>query len=277
VIPDDTESSPGSTTSLLRTIVGTSLRRLGGWIAVAHLIELAGTVGLPAPRTRTALARVKARGLLLGEARAGVPGYALAPDAVPMLERGDRRIFRPRSMADDDRWCLVSWSVPEESRDLRHQLRRRLTWIGCGAVSPALWICPEYLAEEVEEILADLGLSANATVFLAAEIRGPVEAARWWDLSAIRARHDAFLADTAGTAGTAGAVGAVGEAPAEAYRAWIHGLDSWRIIPYIDPGLPARLLPDDWPGHRSAARFLDLRDRVLPRAHAYVDEVVSAG
>ena len=254
------ESSPGSTTSLLRTIVGTSLRRLGGWIAVAHFVELAKAVGLPEARTRTALARVKAKGLLESQNRAGTPGYAIAAAAIPMLERGDRRIFQPRSMAADDRWCLISYSVPEENRDLRHQLRRRLTWIGCGAVSPALWICPEYLTAEVEEILADLGLIDNATVFLA-DVRGPAEVARWWDLASIRATHDAFLAAHADT---------VARTPEEAYRAWIHGLDSWRIIPYVDPGLPARLLPADWPGPRSAARFLDLRDRVLPRAHAYV-------
>ncbi|GAA3388397.1 PaaX family transcriptional regulator [Cryptosporangium minutisporangium] len=267
MILDDMESSPGSTTSLLRTIVGTSLRRIGGWIAVAHLVELAGTVGLPESRTRTALARIKAKGLLEADNREGVPGYALAPDAVPMLERGDRRIFQPRSMADNDRWCLISYSVPEQNRDVRHQLRRRLTWIGCGAVSPALWICPESLTEEVEDILADLDLSANATVFLANEVRGPGEPARWWDLASIRARHDAFLG------AHADAVATLGDAPEDAFRAWIHGLDSWRIIPYIDPGLPARLLPDDWPGHQSAALFLQLRDQVLPRAHAYVARV----
>ena len=266
MIPDDMESSPGSTTSLLRTIVGTSLRRLGGWIAVAHLVALAETVGLPEPRTRTALARIKAKGLLAAQNRGGVAGYALAPDAVPMLERGDRRIFGPRAMADDDRWCLVSYSVPEENRDVRHQLRRRLTWIGCGAVSPALWICPEYLTGEVEEILAELGLTGNATVFRA-EIRGRAEVARWWDLTAIRARHDTFLS------AHTDAVATLGDAPEDAFRTWVHGLDSWRIIPYIDPGLPARLLPDDWPGHRSAALFLELRDRVLPRAHAYVAQV----
>lgn len=263
MILDDMESSPGSTTSLLRTIVGTSVRRLGGWIAVAHLVELAGTAGLPEPRTRTALARIKAKGLLEAQSRDGVPGYAIAADAVPMLDRGDRRIFRPRAMADEDRWCLLSYSVPEQNRDLRHQLRRRLTWIGCGAVSPALWICPEYLTAEVEEILADLGLRANATVFLA-EIRGEAEVARWWDLTSIRARHDAFL----------DAVTTPGPRPEDAYRAWIHGLDSWRIIPYVDPGLPARLLPADWPGHRSVDRFVELRDRVLPRAHAYVEGVI---
>ncbi|MFG1926011.1 PaaX family transcriptional regulator C-terminal domain-containing protein [Cryptosporangium sp. NPDC048952] len=263
MILDDMESSPGSTTSLLRTIVGTSLRRLGGWMAVAHIVDLGRTVGLPEARTRTALARIKAKGLLDAERRGGVPGYTIAADAIPMLERGDRRIFHPRTMGEGDRWCLVSYSVPEENRDVRHQLRRRLTWIGCGAVSPALWICPEYLTEEVEQILADLGLAGNATVFRA-EVRGPVDAAHWWDLSAIRARHEAFL-ESCGLPAA--------DTPEDAYRAWIHGLDAWRIIPYIDPGLPDRLLPDDWPGHRSVAVFLELRDRVLPQAQAYVDGV----
>ncbi|GAA0274624.1 PaaX family transcriptional regulator [Cryptosporangium japonicum] len=263
MILDDMESSPGSTTSLLRTIVGTSLRRLGGWISVAHLVELGTAAGLPEARTRTALTRIKAKGLLDAERRDGVPGYAIAAGAIAMLERGDRRIFGPRSMGDEDRWCLVSYSVPEENRDLRHRLRRRLTWIGCGAVSPALWICPEYLTDEVEQILADLGLTGNATVFRA-EVRGAVDATRWWDLDAIRARHEAFLALDLDTAA---------DTPREAYRTWIHGLDAWRIIPYVDPGLPARLLPGDWPGHRSVAVFRELRDRVLPRAQAYVDGV----
>ncbi|MFI5953998.1 PaaX family transcriptional regulator C-terminal domain-containing protein [Cryptosporangium sp. NPDC051539] len=261
MIPDDFQSAPGSTTSLLRTIVGTSLRRIGGWIAVAHLVELAGTVGLPEPRTRTALARIKAKGLLSAQVRDGMPGYAITPGAVPMLERGDRRIFHPRTMAPGDRWCLVSYSVPESDRDLRHQLRRRLTWIGCGVVSPSLWICPEYLTGDVEEILADLGLAA--TIFLADSVRGGARVAQWWDLGAIRARHSAFLA------------GDFGEPGIDPYRVWIRALDSWRIIPYLDPGLPASLLPPDWPGHRSAERFRSLRDQVLPRAHAYVDGVVS--
>ena len=42
-------------------------------------------------------------------------------------------------------------------------------------------------------------------------------------------------------------------------------------------GLPARLLPDDWPGHRSVELFAALRDRALPRAQAYVDDVVRSG
>lgn len=272
---DDFDSAAGSTVSLLRSIVGTSVRRLGGWIAVAHLVELMAAVDVPAARTRTALSRVKAKGLLDAEPRDGVPGYRLSPAAVAMLERGDRRIYQPHVNTEHGHWCLISWSVPEEQRDLRHQLRRRLTWIGCGAVSAALWICPDYLTEEVEEVLADLGLSANATLFLAHEVRGPraprEAVAAWWDLDAIRVRHEAFLAAHEQP------VRALGPDPdpRTAFAAWIRALDSWRIIPYLDPGLAPDLLPTDWPGARSVPVFDELRTRILPIAHRYVDEVTA--
>jgi phenylacetic acid degradation operon negative regulatory protein len=273
---DDLESSPGSTTSLLRTVIGTSLRRIGGWIAVADLIGLARAVGLPEPRTRTALSRIKARGLLRPASRGRVPGYALAAEAVPMLARGDRRIYHPRTMALDERWCLLSYSVPEAHRDLRHQLRRRLSWIGCGSVSPALWICPEHLAGEVEEILGELGLTGNATVFLADEVRGVTDlrdaVARWWDLDALRALHENFLAAHAAEIRALGPT----PAPERAFTTWVRGLDTWRVIPYRDPGLPGRLLPGDWPGEHSVPLFLELRDRVLPHAHRYVEQATSA-
>ncbi len=163
---DDADSRPGSATSLLRTIVGCYLRRLGGWIAAEALIELMTTVGVNQARTRTAILRVRGKGLLAPEVREGHVGYALHPAAIPALARGDRRIYAPRQMGTSDRWCLISYSIPESQRQLRHQLRRRLSWIGCGTVTAALWICPEYLTGEVEEILSDLGVRASASIFL---------------------------------------------------------------------------------------------------------------
>ena len=58
-ILDDMDSRPGSTTSLLRTIVGLYLRRLGGWIAIADLLRLMGELGVTAPNARTAVVRLK--------------------------------------------------------------------------------------------------------------------------------------------------------------------------------------------------------------------------
>ena len=168
---DDADIRPGSATSLLRTIIGCYLRRLGGWIASADLMELMTTVGVSQTRTRTAILRVRSKGILTTEIRDSRAGYALEPAALPRLARGDRRIYSPRAMSVSDRWCLISYSIPESQRQLRHQLRRRLSWIGCGTVSAALWICPEYLTSEVQDIITDLGIREEAVIFLASESR----------------------------------------------------------------------------------------------------------
>ena len=249
MILDDFDSRPGSATSLLRTIVGAYLRQLGGRASVADLIRLLGAVGVRRRTRATAVLRVKPQGPARAERQRGIP---LNPDAVPMLESGDRRIFTFRQMRDGDPWCLVSFSIPESLRAERHQLRRQLSWIGCGTVSPALWICPAFLADEVEGIFAELGLRRFATLF---ETATPHPAgtladavAAWWDLAALDALHRGFLDATAGFAELEPTGGT-------AFAAWIRTLDEWRVIPYLDPGLPPGVLPADWPGFASVARF----------------------
>ncbi|MFB2600430.1 PaaX family transcriptional regulator C-terminal domain-containing protein [Herbiconiux sp. P17] len=275
---DDLESRPGSTSSLLRTVIGLSLRRLGGWIPSAHLVALMEHLDVPPPRTRTTVARLKQKGLLLTEARDGTSGYRLNPDATGMLEKGDRRIFAARSMKPGDPWCLISFSLPEKQRQLRHQLRRRLTGIGCGTVSPALWICPDFLADEVEDIFDELGIRASATLFrterprVAGELRDAV--AEWWNLDAIAELHHQAIAGLAALLeGPAEPHAAVSrEAGADAFARYIRGVDVWRPLPYLDPGLPPDLLPADWPGARSTALFAELTGRYAEASAAFVAE-----
>lgn len=263
VVLDDIEARPGSTTSLLRTLIGLYLRPLGGRISSAALVRLAGDLGIPAARARTAITRLKQRGLLLAAPDAG---YALNPAATPMLERGDRRIFQVRAMRPDDEWLLVSATIPETRRDLRHQLRRRLQFIGAGAVSAGLWILPGHLADEVEQLLAELDARCYATLFrtrdpLPAEPL-PDAAARWWDLDALRAEHVRFLASLDDLD------------PTEPFAGYVRLIDSWRVLPYLDPGLPAALLPADWPGERSVAEFQRLSELLAAPAAAHVRRAV---
>ena len=58
--------------------------------------------------------------------------------------------------------------------------------------------------------------------------------------------------------------------PEEAYRDYLLALDSWRHLPYADPGLPAALLPEDWPGERAAAVFRGLHERLRDAGAAFV-------
>ena len=283
MILDDLDSRPGSTTSLLRTVVGLYVRDLGGAVAVADLVELLGALGVEPGGARSAVSRVKAKGLLVPEAVGERAGYRLAPEAGSMLERGDGRIFTYRQQGDDDPWCLVSYSLPEERRDVRHQLRRHLAWIGAGSVADGLWIAPGHLVDEAEEILAALDVRGAATVFLAGRPRvaGAFAdvAARWWDLDRIAALHRAFLAghgaSRAGLGSPPDGVPSAAEdgSPRAAFARWVRAVDDWRPIPYADPGLPPSALPADWPGTTSVALFDDLRTDLAAGAREHVRAV----
>lgn len=263
---DDFDARPGSATSLLRTIVGSYLRSLGGWVSIAELIRLMDAVGVSDSHTRTAVLRVKKKGLLVPEAVTGHSGYRLNGAAVAMLEHGDRRIFSFRQQRDGGPWCLVSFSLPESERAARHQLRRRLGWIGCGTVAPGLWICPAFLTDEVEEILGDLGLRHAATVFITdtPQTAGTLQDAvrRWWDLDSIASLHRGFIESFSGY-GPA-------NSPRHAFADYITVLDQWRPIPYLDPGLQPRVLPKDWPGFESVALFDRLKWELAPLADRFV-------
>src|SRR4051812_29243789 len=127
--------------SLLMTFFGAFLRRLGGGVAVADLVALMGDLGLDEQAVRSAVSRLKRRGVIAPERRAGAAGYRLTPRGEAILEAGDARIFGRDGRASDQ-WLLVVFSIPEARRALRHKLRARLQWLGLGTVAAGVWIAP---------------------------------------------------------------------------------------------------------------------------------------
>ena len=262
--------------SLLRTFCGTFLREVGGRITAAELITLFEALGVSGASVRTNLSRLKAKGLLVPERPGRGSSYRLADAAVTMLERGDRRIYGYRQMRLGDPWMVVVFSVPEAHRDLRHQLRVRLTWLGCGSMAPGAWIGPGHLVEETREVLGEVGLLPYATVLRteAPLVAGDLAAAvaRWWDLTALGERYDVFTGGFAPVAERWRKPRRSGS-DAEAFADYLRAVDAWRSIPYLDPALPPELLPADWPGERGVALFAGLRERLAGPALRHVRTV----
>jgi phenylacetic acid degradation operon negative regulatory protein len=257
--------------SLIVTFYGAYGRFAPGPVPVAELIRLLAAVGVDAPSVRSSVSRLKRRGLLLPARTAqGAAGYELSAEARQLLEDGDRRIYATGQPGDEG-WVLAVFSVPESERNKRHVLRSRLAALGFGTAAPGVWIAPSRLYEETRHTLQRLDLDPYVDFFRGEHLGFTPTAqavGRWWDLAAIAEQHEAFLdrharvlraweqrADTP---------------PEEAYHDYLLALDSWRHLPYADPGLPARLLPADWPGARSAAVFRGLHERLRDAGAEFV-------
>jgi phenylacetic acid degradation operon negative regulatory protein len=256
--------------SLIVTLYGAYGRYMPGPVPVAELIRLLAAVGVDAPSVRSSVSRLKRRGLLVpARTDRGAAGYGLSPEARQLLDDGDRRIYAADPPGDEG-WVLAVFSVPESERQKRHVLRSRLAGLGFGTAAPGVWIAPARLYEETRHTLQRLRLEAYVDFFRGehlgfAPTAGAV--ARWWDLAAIAKQHEAFLDRHARV--LRAWEGRADTPPEEAYRDYLLALDSWRHLPYADPGLPARLLPEDWPGVRSAAVFRGLHERLRSAGAAF--------
>ncbi|MFE7385797.1 PaaX family transcriptional regulator C-terminal domain-containing protein [Streptomyces zhihengii] len=258
--------------SLIVTLYGAYGRTRPGPFAVAELIRLLGALGVDAPSVRSSVSRLKRRGLLVpGRTADGAAGYALSDDARQLLDDGDRRIFAGAPAELSDGWVLVVFSVPESERAKRHLLRSRLVRLGFGSAAPGVWIAPARLFDETRHTLRRLRLDPYADLFRGEHLGFTATAeavGRWWDLAAIAKQHEEFLDRHEPVLR---AWERREDTPAQdAYRDYLPALDSWRRLPYADPGLPAALLPQGWPGGRSADVFTRLHARLRDPGEAFV-------
>lgn len=259
-------------------IYGAFARRLGNWFAVSHLVTLLADLGVDEHAVRSAISRMKRRGLLTQSRRDGLMGYALTDIALAVLAEGDSRIYGNYEPARiDDPWALAIFSVPETQRSRRHVLRTQLTRLGFGTLAPGVWIAPARLIPETEATLRRHDLTDCVDLYEAryrnfATLQDMVE--RAWDLDTLDAMYKQFLADTEQVlhrwSSTEEATAS--RAERDAFVDYINALHQWRRLPFLDPGLPADVLPSDWAGTRARLVFLDLIDRIEPPAYRYVTQ-----
>lgn len=271
---DGAGSSSQKPRALIVTVYGLYARESGGWMSVASIIRLLAQCDVDEPAVRSAIFRLKRRGLLEAEKVDGIAGYGLSDDARAILDEGDRRIFERRRAAPDEGWLLAVFSVPETERDQRHQLRSRLTWLGFGTVAAGVWIAPAHLLDETRHTLQRHRLDVYVELFRGERLGytdSSPAVARWWDLDRLAGLYDEFLARYAPVAAQYRRRRRVD--PARAFGAYVDALTQWRRLPYSDPGLPVRVLPAGWRGFDAERTFLELHERLAGPAHEFAAAV----
>jgi phenylacetic acid degradation operon negative regulatory protein len=241
-----------SARSLLLTILGEFVLPIQQPVWTSTVVSLLDRLGVEEKAARQALARTAADGWLTSERVGRNVRWSLTPPGRRLLTEGAERIYSFGASAPewDGTWLVLYVSVPESKRRLRHQLRTRLSWAGFGSPEPGMWISP-YAGRELEAhtVVEELDLEADAMSFTArfAGIgRERAMVTKAWDLDTVARRYEEFIDAFTGL---------VPRTEDDVVLAQIRLVHDWRRFPFLDPLLPARLLPPRWSGARARKLF----------------------
>ncbi len=260
------QAGSGSARSVLLTVLGEYVlpAREPAWTST--LLHVLGGLGVEEKSTRQSLARLASDGWIVSERSGRRVRWGLTEHGRELLADGAERIYSFGRDRDswDGRWLVLIATVPETRRELRHQLRTRLTWAGFGSPAPGVWVGPHTAREaEAKQVVEKLGLDVAAFSFngpyagMGSE-RTLVEQA--WHLDDLATDYEGFIQEFAGLRPDAGD---------PVLLAQIRLVHEWRRFPMLDPQLPLELLPPDWMGIRAANVFNDLHEAWHPAAQRH--------
>jgi phenylacetic acid degradation operon negative regulatory protein len=265
---------------MIFTLYGDYIRHRGGEAWTGSLIELLGLFGLSGQAVRSTLSRMSRKGWLESRKSGRYSFYSMTPKCLELLEEGARRIFQPRCDPWDGWWHLLTYSIPGSKRHLRRRLRRRLLWLGFGALNHTTWISPRDLWVEVEQIVDALHVRSYVECFTA-EHRGFASdeeiVARCWNLEQLNGYYAALIARYEPPFQEHQARLTAGDSlePQECFAQRFMLIHEYRFSPYVDPNLPLELLPDDWLGERATQLFQQYHDLLVEGAEAFVDSALA--
>lgn len=198
-------------------------------------------LGLKEAAARATLTRMVRGDLLLADRVGRRTTHRLTPHAQDIVDEEGAWLdtFGLVEPAWDGLWSVLAFSIPESERSLRHLARSRLRWLGFAPLYDGVWLSPRDRAGEAMAQLRDLGVrdvtSMRAT--LETSIAGGPQSA--WDLDEVAAEYRRF-ATSVGT-------DEVTTDPVTAFRERMRIMLGWQAFRVRDTGMPAELVPADWP------------------------------
>lgn len=263
---------------MIFTLYGDYIRPRGGQIWIGSLVKLLAPFGWSEQAVRSAVSRTVQKGWLQIVRAEGKSYYSLTERGEQLLAEGTRRIFERRAALWDRQWHMLTYSIPENQRELRDELRTQLSWLGYGLLSNATWLCPHDCEPEVAALVTRLGIKDRVEIFVGRH-RGFGDdralAARCWDLAEINARYEAFLARYRPAYVDHRRRLASGEdgPDVECFVQRVLLIHEYRKFPFSDPQLPRELLPDGWLGDEAAELFHAYHALLGQRANRFCDAV----
>lgn len=258
---------------LLTTLLGEYWLDNTAGLPMSGLIGLLAEFGISETSARATANRLVKRGVLAAE-KSGRQSYLrLSDNGREDSRQKNASIVRFGAEAQDwdGLWTVAAFSVPEQERHVRHRVRSYLKWLGFAPLFDGLWVSAHACPSTLTPILRAAGVE-NLTVLTASEAGGD-SPLRAWDLDGLAASYRRFVTDQreALTRMHAGTL-----SPSGALVSRTKAFDAWRVFPGLDPGLPDRLLPADWPRAQAREVFTALYDGLAPLAVLRFRQIIAA-
>lgn len=259
--------------SLVFDLFGDYLRYRGGEVRLRGLVSLMGCFDVAEPTVRVVVTRLRKEGWLVSRRDGRETIYSLTEAAWALLDEGRERIFQRATGPWDGQWHMILYTVPETERALREQLRKKLAWLGFGALSSSVWVSPHDRVGQVRDAFADEpavrldvfrsrseGLEADRDI-----------AARAWDLGQLHGSYAELVAEYQPRLKSYRSPALKG---ADALVERMRLVHDYRRFPFRDPDLPPDLLPVGWPGREAHQLFNDAHALLRGPAEAQVDALL---
>jgi phenylacetic acid degradation operon negative regulatory protein len=268
------DSSPQGMTMTLLADYGLRTRV---WIPSGAIVTLLGEFGVTPGSARAAISRLARRGMLESSRQGWHTSYRLTPDAATTLAIGGAAVagFPSEAESWDGYWTLIAFSLPEGGDGPRRALRAKLRWLGFAPLYDALWVSPLDLPPGASQTFANIS-SGTIAVFRARRVevggtasRDPLDA---WDLASVNQQYQAFIDrwDPILPRVRSGRI-----AGTEALHARTEVMDTYRHFLALDPRLPMRLMPPDWPRQQARRVFTSIYDGLMETAREHVADTVA--
>lgn len=270
-----------NTRSMIFTLYGEYIRHYGNEIWIGSLIRLLKEFGHNDQSVRAAISRMNKQGWVQSRKVGNKSFYYLTERGVKRMDEAARRIFKLQPSEWDGRWRMFLYTIPEEKRHIRDELRKELVWSGFGSSSASLWLSPNHLEEQVELLIEKYDISEHVHFFIA-DYKGPHEnialVNECWNLDEISEKYREFIkmySERYVVDRSKIEQGKMSDGECFVERAKL--VHEYRKFLFIDPGLPTELLPDEWPGEHAARLFSDYYKTLAKPSSQFFEEVFKEG
>ncbi|NME04506.1 phenylacetic acid degradation operon negative regulatory protein PaaX [Psychrobacillus sp. BL-248-WT-3] len=266
-----------NTQSMIFTVYGDYIRHYGNKIWIGSLIRLLKEFGHNEQSVRVAVSRMMKQGWLESEKQGNKSYYFLTHRGKVRMEEAANRIFKLMPNEWDGKWRMLMYTIPEEKRQIRDELRKELLWSGFGSFSSGCWISPNNLEKEVK-FLIDKYETHEYVDFFVSDYKGPKEnqalVEKSWPLTEIEAKYKEFIAAYSHQYIVhQSMINDNKMSSADCFVERTRLVHEYRKFLFIDPGLPKELLPEIWNGNHAALLFEQYYKLLAPLASEFFEGV----